>query len=63
MKEEKQSLIEVILIIIVALLISYSFYLLAGYYAKRVDVLERDVMKIQEEMLQIKAKIYAPQNE
>ena len=62
MKQEKQSILEVILVAIIAVLISYSFYLLAGYYSQRIKILENDSMRIQEELLQIKAKVYNLEN-
>jgi hypothetical protein len=62
MKQEKQSILEVILVAIIAVLISYYFYLLAGYYSQRIKILENDSMRIQEELLQIKAKVYNLEN-
>jgi hypothetical protein len=62
MKQEKQSILEVILVTIIAILISYSFYLLAGYYSQRINILEENSMKMQEELLQIKAKVYNLEN-
>jgi hypothetical protein len=58
MKQEKQNMLEVVLVIIIAILVSYSFYLLAGYYSTRIESLEKDSMKIQEELLQVKARVY-----
>ncbi len=61
MKKEN-SLLEVILVVIIGILISYSFYLLIDYQVKRINSLERDTMKIQEEVVQLKAKILFLEN-
>jgi len=61
MKKEN-SLLEVILVVIIGILISYSFYLLIDYQVKRINSLERDTMKIQEEIVQLKAKILFLEN-
>lgn len=62
MKQEKQNILEIILVFIIAILISYSFYLLAGYYSQRIKILEDDSMRIKEELLQIKARVYNLEN-
>ena len=61
MKKEN-SLLEVILVVIIGILISYSFYLLIDYQVRRINSLERDTMKIQEEVVQLKAKILFLEN-
>lgn len=61
MKKEN-SLLEIILVIIIGILISYSFYLLIQYQVKRIDVLERDTMKLQEEVIQLKGKLFFLEN-
>jgi len=58
MKQEKQNFLEIILVTIIAILVSYSFYLLAGYYSQRVAALEDSSSRMQEELLQIKVKVY-----
>lgn len=61
MKKEN-SLLEVILVVIIGILISYSFYLLIDYQVKRINSLERDTMRTQEEIVQLKAKILFLEN-
>lgn len=57
MKEEKHSLLEILLVIIIGILISYSFYILINYQVKRIDSLENNIMKVQEEVVHLKARI------
>ncbi|MDD3293005.1 MAG: hypothetical protein PHI45_00040 [Candidatus Pacebacteria bacterium] len=62
MKQENHSMLEIILVIIAGILISYSFCLLFDYQVKRIDALENNIMKVQEEALQLKAKIQYLEN-
>ncbi len=62
MKEEKHSMFEIILVVIAGILISYSFCLLFDYQVKRIDALENNIMKAQEEVVQLKAKIQYIEN-
>jgi len=57
MKEEKHSLLEILLVIIIGILISYSFYILINYQVERIDSLENNIMKVQEEVVHLKARI------
>ncbi len=59
MSEEKYDLLKTILIIGIALLASYSLYQLAIYNEKKIEALETNMMKVQEEVFQIKLKLYA----
>jgi len=59
MSEEKYNTVKILLIIGIALLSCYSFFRLATYNEKRIETLETSVMKMQEEINQIKIKLYA----
>jgi len=61
MSEEKYNNLKVLLIVGIALLSCYSFFRLAIYNEKRIESLETSVMKMQEEINQIKIKLYANQ--
>ncbi|MDD5696973.1 MAG: hypothetical protein PHO90_03330 [Candidatus Pacebacteria bacterium] len=61
MNEEKYNTLKALLIIGIALLSCYSFFRLATYNEKRVEALETSVMKMQEEINQIKIKLYSIQ--
>ncbi|HNP79432.1 MAG TPA: hypothetical protein PKI00_01105 [Candidatus Pacearchaeota archaeon] len=63
MKEEKHSLLEILLVIIIGILISYSFYILINYQVERIDSLENNIMKVQEEVVHLKARIQYLEND
>lgn len=56
MKQENHSMLEIILVIIAGILISYSFCLLFDHQVKRINALENNIMKVQEDVVQLKAK-------
>ncbi|GMX58415.1 MAG: hypothetical protein MCSN_0690 [Candidatus Microsyncoccus archaeolyticus] len=62
MKEEKHNMLEVILVVIIGILISYSFYLLINYQVQRINSLENNIMKVQEEVVHLKAELQYFQN-
>lgn len=57
-KEEKYTTLKILLIVGIALLACYSFFQLAVYNEKRIEALEENVTKIQEDINQIKIKLY-----
>ncbi|MFA5232646.1 MAG: hypothetical protein WC410_03200 [Candidatus Paceibacterota bacterium] len=57
MNEEKYDFLKTILIIGIAILASYSLYRMAVYNEKRIESLENNMMKVEEEVFQIKLKL------
>jgi len=57
-KDKEYRILKVLLIIAIAFLACYSFFRLAVYNEKRIEALEENVTKIQEDINQIKIKLY-----